>query len=63
MLPSHRNEWAVYLDGFRHFCADQWDALAWASKNLGDDATFVIERVEEPRQVLLTAAVAFGAPR
>lgn len=61
LLRSHRGKWAVFLDGLRHAHDDQWEALAWASKHLGDDSPFVVALIEEPHPVLLTAAVAFGA--
>ena len=59
LLPDHRDRWAVYLDAFRGSFATQWEALDWATEHLGD-APFSIARVEPPRAVLLTAALAFG---
>lgn len=60
LMPQHAGRWAVFLDTFRGSFESQWEALDWATANLGDDAPFTIARVEEPRTVLMTAALAFG---
>jgi hypothetical protein len=62
LLRHHQGRWAVYLDSFRGSFATQWEALDWASANLGE-VPFCIAQVEPPRTVLLTAALAFaGGP-
>lgn len=62
LLRTKAGRWAVFFDGLRHDSDDQWEALAWASEHLGDESPFVVARIEEPHTVLLTAALAFGAP-
>ena len=62
LLRTQATKWAVFLDELRFSCNDQWEALSWASEHLGDDAPFMVARVEEPHTVLLTAALAFGVP-
>ena len=60
LLVTHLGEWAVWHNELKGTFPNEWDALGWASKTLGDDTPFVIAAIAPQRTVLLTAALAFG---
>lgn len=60
LLKEHEGKWAVFYETLRATFDDEWEALDWAVANLGNSTPFVISQIEEPREILLTAAIAFG---